>query len=378
MTKRIVWLLAAFLLLAGVVFYVTILENTSDVDTAGTNVQLPVVSYVTARTSANTGRISVFAEVRPRWSVELSAQVSGKVLAVSLMALEGRKVSAGEVMAQLEQHTYESQLENAKYQQATAEFNLMKKQNKNLLAVKNWRAVNPKEKPSEMAVHIPELRVAEKSLKAAKQKVVVAQYDLDAASIKAPFSGFITKRHVSIGQNVSVGDTLFTLLDAEQLDITVSLDEHQWNLLEKVWQEVPAKIYNAEQELVGLAKVRRGGGFLDPQSRRYQLFLEVINTLERKVLPGEFVSVELQSMEIKNSLKLPATSLTQKGYIWYLNDQDELQRFNASVVFRDNASIIVSAPPDITLASELRVVNLPMAAYLPGMRITPRHAGRKP
>lgn len=233
MSKRIVWLSAALVLLGAVGTYVLSLEDTSDVDIEEKEVALPVVSYVAAQANDNTGHISVFAEVRPRWTADLKAQVSGKLLSVAPQALEGKKVAKGEAMAQLEKHTYEAQLEDARYQQSTAEFNLKKKQNKHILALKNWRAVNPKEEPPEMAVHIPELRVAEKALEAAVQKVKVAQYDVNATTIKAPFSGFVTKRHVSIGQSISVGDTLFTLLDAEQLDITVSLDKDQWDCWRK-------------------------------------------------------------------------------------------------------------------------------------------------
>ncbi|KZK98807.1 MULTISPECIES: efflux RND transporter periplasmic adaptor subunit [unclassified Pseudovibrio] len=375
MSKRIVWLSAALVLLGTVGTYVLSLEDTSDVDIGEKDVVLPVVSYVTAQAADNTGHISVFAEVRPRWTADLKAQVSGKLLSVAPQALEGKKVSKNEVMAQLEKHTYEAQLEDAKYQQSTAEFNLKKKQNKHVLALKNWRAVNPKEAPPEMAVHIPELRVAEKALKAAVQKVKVAQYDVNATTIKAPFSGFVTKRHVSIGQSISVGDTLFTLLDAEQLDITVSLDQAQWNLLEKAWQEFPAKIYNANKELVGLARIQRGGGFLDPKSRRYQLFLEIVKSPETTVLPGEFVKVELQSKTVNDSLKLPATVLTQEGFIWFLNNKDELQRFEASVVFRNDTDIIVKMPNELQEMDEKRVVQLPMAAFLPGQHVAPTPAG---
>ncbi|SFU09719.1 RND family efflux transporter, MFP subunit [Pseudovibrio denitrificans] len=375
MSKRIVWLSAALVLLGAVGTYVLSLEDTSDVDIEEKEVALPVVSYVTAQANDNTGHISVFAEVRPRWTADLKAQVSGKLLTVAPQALEGKQVAKGEAMAELEKHTYEAQLEDARYQQSTAEFNLKKKQNKHILALKNWRAVNPQEEPPEMAVHIPELRVAEKALEAAVQKVKVAQYDVNATTIKAPFSGFVTKRHVSIGQSISVGDTLFTLLDAEQLDITVSLDKDQWDLLEKAWREFPAKIYNSSKEMVGLAKIQRGGGFLDPKSRRYQLFLEVVNTPETSILPGEFVTVELQSRTVQDSLKLPATALTQEGFIWFLNNKDELQRFEADVIFRDDTDIIVHMPEVLRDLGEKRVVQLPMAAFLPGQHVAPTPAG---
>ncbi|KZL19538.1 putative efflux pump periplasmic linker TtgA precursor [Pseudovibrio axinellae] len=375
MSKRILWFLAALVLLATVGTYVSFLEDTSDVNDGAAEAALPIVSYVYAQPSDNVGYISVFAEVRPRWKADLKARVSGTLLSVSPKALEGRQVTEGLVMAQLDQRIYEAQLDNARYQRASAEFNLKKKQNKHLLAVKNWNALHPGKQPPEMAVHIPELRVAEKALQAEVARVEVAQYDLDSTSIKAPFSGFVTKRHLSVGQSISAGDTLFTLLDAEQLDITVSLDQKQWDLLEKEWQDKPARIFNEAKELIGLAQIQQGGGFLDPVSRRYQLFLEVLNTPEMTVLPGEFVTVQLQSTVIKDSLKLPASSLTQEGYIWFLDQRDELQRFEASIVSRNDTQITVKMPEVLRNQEELRFVHLPMAAFLPGQHVTPTPAG---
>ncbi|MES0882693.1 efflux RND transporter periplasmic adaptor subunit [Roseibium sp. SCP14] len=373
--RKALWIALALVMLAGVAIYVSTLEDPVEANQDASATTLRPVGYVSAEVGDHAGVVSVFAEVTPRWQVELRSRVSGVADQVAPTALGGFRVARDTVLLTLEDAPYLANLEEARSTLKTAEFELLQKEKKRDIALKDWRAVNPNVEPPEMAIHLPEVHVAEQRVAAAKARVGAAEFDLRSTTIRAPFDAIITKRSVSPGQSVNEGDVLFSLLDDSQLDIRVSLSAKQWRLLADNWDEAQALLFSEAGEFVGEANVKRGGGFLEPKSRRYQLFLEVENSDSTAVLPGQFVRVALPGRTISSTLQIPESALTQNGFVWYVDDNDRLQRFEATALFRNNGEVIVEAPENSQPEGAYRIVPLPMSAYLPGQQISPVEAG---
>jgi len=373
--RRFVWIALAFVVLAGVMMYLDTLEDVADVTETGDAAGPRPVTFVEAEVSEHAGTISVFAEVVPRWQVDLRSRVAGIVNEVSPSALAGSRVADNTMLVTLEAAPYHASLEEARHNLQSAEFDLLKKEQKSNIALKDWRAVNPGEAPPDMAIHLPEVRVAEQSVAAAFARVGSAEFDLSSTTIRAPFDAIVTKRFVSPGQSVNVGDVLFSLLDDSQLDIRVSLSPAEWRLLAPNWEEGPASLFDDAGRLLGTAKVKRGGGFLEPQSRRYQLFLEVDRSADTLALPGQFVRVSLPGKAIGNTLRIPESALTQSGFVWFLDPANRLQRYETSVLFRDGGKVVVRAPVETSEGETFRIVRLPMSAYLPGQTVKPVAGG---
>ncbi|QDG76240.1 efflux RND transporter periplasmic adaptor subunit [Labrenzia sp. PHM005] len=378
MIRKALWIGLACLALAGVLGVLTVLEDTADVETAAAQQPLRQVTVITAQIGAHTGSVSVFAEVTPRWQVDLRSRVSGIVSDAVPVALAGSRVSKGDVLLQLEDAPYVASLSDARSVLENAQFELRKKKNKHTIALKDWRAVNPDRQPPEMAVHIPEVRVAERAVSAAEARVAAADYDLSSTLLRAPFPAIVTKRNVSPGATVNEGDVLFSVLDDSLLDIQASVGARDWSLLNRNWQSLGVTVYSDTDQKIGTAKVRQGGGFLDPQSRKYQLFLEVERATETAILPGAFVRVNLPGRALEQTLRIPESALTQNGFVWFLDDTDRLQRFEARPLFRDNGAVVVRVPDFLRKHEDFRVVSLPMSAYLPGQKVEPvkREAGQ--
>ena len=373
--RKALWIALALLVLAGVAVFLSSLEDIAEVNETASTAVLSQVTFVEADIGEHAGIISVFAEVKPRWQVDLRSRVAGIVNEVASPALGGNRVAADTVLLQLEQAPYQANLEEARSALKTAEFELLQKQKKRDIALKDWRAVNPDQNPPDMAIHLPEVRVAKQSVGAARARVGAAEFDLTSTSIRAPFDAIITDRSVSPGQSVNEGDVLFSLLDDSQLDIRVSLSPKQWALLRTGWDKTQADLSSEAGERVGSALLKRGGGFLDPKSRRYQLFLEVENPEKGAVLPGQFVRVGLPGKSIDGTMSIPESALTQNGFVWFLDPSDQLQRYQANALFRDNGEVVVKAPQDRKDGEVLRIVPLPMSAYLPGQQVDPVPAG---
>lgn len=374
--RKAIWIVLALVALVGVVLYLETLEDVAEVTETGAEVALRPVTVVDARIGNHAGTISVFAEVVPRWQVDLRSRVAGIVKDISPLALGGSRVPGDTVLLTLEEAPFLASVEEARHTLKNAEFGLRQKENKRDIALKDWRAVNPDEVPPEMAIHLPEVRVAEQSVAAAEARVGAAEFDLRSTTIRAPFNAIVTKRRVSPGQSVNEGDVLFSLLDNSQLDIRVSLSPNEWRLLAGNWEDGRADLFDDAGSHIGTAKVKRGGGFLEPRSRRYQLFLEVDRSSETLALPGQFVRVALQGQQVENTLRIPESALTQNGFVWFVNPADRLQRYEASALFRNSGDVVVKAPDDASTGDVLRIVRLPMSAYLPGQVVAPVSGGQ--
>ncbi|WP_068089343.1 efflux RND transporter periplasmic adaptor subunit [Polycladidibacter stylochi] len=337
----------------------------------------PVVSVFQAPISKHKGQLNVFTQVQPRWSISVKAEVGAKVVAISPSALEGERVQKGQNLLTLANEAYSARLSEAKSALAAAQFRLKKKENKNSLAVKNWRAVHPKEKAPEMAVHLPELQMGREEVIAAKAKVKEAQYNFDATTITAPFTGFITSRNVGLGQNVTTGDTLFTLVGNEVLDLRASLDATQWRLLEKNWGTSRATIIDEFGHKAGTALLKRGGGYVEKETQSYRIFLEVASDESRGVLPGQFVKLVLPTAPVENSIRVPETALTQDGNIWILDQENKLRRRKAQILIREDGYIMLDAPVNNNQQKSARVLLHPLSTFISGQVVEPKYVNEQ-
>ncbi|MBO9425765.1 efflux RND transporter periplasmic adaptor subunit [Labrenzia sp. R4_1] len=366
-----IWIALAFMALLAVAGVLSELEDTADVKLTSAPQPLPPVTVVNAEIGTHTGAVTVFAEVAPRWQVDLRSRISGVVSNQTPPALAGSRVSKGEVLLQLEDAPYLANVADARSAYESSKLDLRKARNKHRIAMKDWTAAKPGETPPEMAVHLPQVHVADRALKATEARVAASEYDLRSTTLRAPFDGIVTRRNVSPGATVHEGDVLFQILDDSLLDTQASVSPQEWTLLSKDWSDLTVGVFDERGAKIGTAGVRESGGFLDPQSRKHQLFLEVKPLEEGRILPGAFVELHLPVRPIGNTLRIPESALTQNGFVWHVDRGNRLQRFAAQPLFRDIGDVVVEAPEELAQESGLRIVAFPMSSFLPGRKVAP-------
>jgi RND family efflux transporter MFP subunit len=363
----------ALCVLGAVTVTVLMIEDSAQIETNSQGQYLPPVSVVDLRSQDHQGLIQVFAEVKPRWSVTLSAQVSGVITKIFDHAFAGSATKEGTPLIHIEESPYLAELHDAEYALAEAELELMQQESRSVQATNDWQRSGIDAIPSDLALNKPQLEVARKRVVAAKSRVREARKVHAYTQIKAPISGVVTSRHVSIGQSVTEGEALLHIIEQKQQEIVVALSRGQWNLLSKDWQNQLAVIRDAAGTEVAKARIKRGGGFLDPETRQYKLFLETVGV--KQVLSGDFVRVVLPGHRVSNSLAIPESALTRDGLVWYLDDLDQLRTFVATVLYHCDGQMIVLAPTPDTLGkhypSRWRIATTPLASFLTGRRVNP-------
>ncbi|KPD12865.1 efflux RND transporter periplasmic adaptor subunit [Phaeobacter sp. 11ANDIMAR09] len=371
-TRRWVFIVFAVVMLAAVLIVLSETEDTVDVARSDVPPPAQMVSVLAVEKARTAARISVFAELRPQWNAEIRAAVSGRILTVHEGALAGTRVVAGTPLFEIERSQYETARAAAEMALEEALLARLRAQNNVTVARKQFQR-DGTEPPNDLALRLPDLRIAERSVASARAQLTAARQQLADTSVTAPFSGFVTQRTASLGQTVSVGEALLTLSDDSQFELMAELSQEDWSLLEHPIAGGQAELFHRDGRPLGLADIRQGGGFLDPQTRQMRVYLEVSNPAQG-VLGGDFLRVTFMGREIADTLTLPETTLTRAGHIWLVDGEDQLLRHTPKVLFRSDGKITIAAPDLVNFSGPWRVAKTPLASFLPGQRVAPELA----
>lgn len=369
LVRRWAFIALSMAILGAVAVLLIAAEDTVDVTRKDSAPAAQIVSVLARDSAPTAARISVFAELRPRWRAEIRAAVSGRILAVHKAALAGARVAEGTPLFEIERSQYETGLAMAEMSLEEAELVELRAKNKVTVARKQFQrdGVVP---PSDLALHLPNLRVAQRAVVSARAQLAAARQQLADTGVTAPFSGFITDRRASLGQTVTVGEPLVTLSDDSHFELTAELSQADWALLKHPIAGGTARIFDRSGRPLGVANIRHGGGFLDTQTRQIRVFLELSNPAEG-VLAGDFFRITFDGREIADALTLPESAMTRAGHIWLVDTNDRLVRHTPDILFRADGLMTIAPPQDLSLPSPWRVAITPLASFLPGQLVSP-------
>ena len=367
--RRRQWVILSSVVLIAVVLLVWGAEDTADVTRADTPPPAPAVTVVAVMPAETNAKVAAFAELRPRWDAEIRAAVSGRIIEVHDAALAGERVNAGAPLFSIEKMQYETAVAAAQLAVEEANLALWRAENGVTLARAEFERAGTKP-PNELALRLPQLRIAEHTVASAKAQLEAARRQLADTEVSAPFSGYVTSRMASLGQTVTIGEPLIHLSDDRQYELTVELSQADWALLDHPIAGAEAKLSHRDGTPLGRARVRQGGGFLDPQTRQRRIFLEVIDPGEG-ILAGDFVRAAFDGRAIADTLTMPESALSRAGYVWMVDSDDLLLRVEPDVLFRAEGQLVIAAP---TGPGPWRVAITPLASFLPGQRVAPQEA----
>ncbi len=364
--RRWLWLLLSVGVLTAVVVLLSGIEDTADVTERDAPSAAPLISVVTVDAAEAQAEVSVFAELRPRWNAEIRAAVSGRIDEVHEAALAGTRVAEGTPLFSIERTQYETAIAAAEMSLEEARLALLQAENQVTVSRRQFDrdGIDP---PNELALYLPQLRIAERSVASAEAQLDAARRQLADTEVTAPFSGFVTERMASLGQTVAAGEALLHLSDDGRFELVAELSQAEWALLDHPISGGVARLFHRDGRALGTARIRQGGGFLDPTTRQMRVFLEVADPGEG-ILSGDFLRVAFAGRPIAGTLTLPETALTRAGHVWFVDGENLLQRTDPEILFRAGDTITIAAPEG---DGPWQVARTPLASFLPGQRVTP-------
>ena len=332
---------------------------------------------VQARRGTYQASLSGYGSAESHYELALTARVGGVVESLSASFESGELIKKGSLLAQLENSSYLAAVAAAEQSVADAKVTLLEEEREVEQAQTEWKAAGLSGDPdSPLLLREPQLAAARAALKNAEAELVSARKELQWTRLTAPFDALVVTRDLMPGAYVSAGGAVATLYSTDKVEIAVALSEREWAMLpseaEMQKQHWPVVLTSVESRGQWQGYVSRVEKHLDEETRQRSLIVAVDAPLQQTpaLQPGTFVKMTIEGKPVDNVWKLPTSALSQRGYIWYLNEQQQLQSQLADVLFSDARSIYVQVPEG--LADEQLVVMQPLSSYAEGALVSPR------
>ncbi|MSP53641.1 MAG: efflux RND transporter periplasmic adaptor subunit [Gammaproteobacteria bacterium] len=284
-TKRF-WLLLFILIVLVGAIYVTLFKS----NPVKTKPQIGAISVevITATQQMIPVMINAVGSLTAVKQIDVGAQVAGQISKIGFT--DGQEVHEGALLFQLDDADADAQLASA-------------------LAQVRWSQVDYERKLNlfkQAAVAKQEIDLAKATLLENEAVVVQKQVQVQNMHLTAPFSGKISNALVSVGQYVSVGQTLATLVGLDHLRVVFSVSEtylpqlQLGQIVHVVAAALPGKIFTGV--VLYIAPV------VDITTRMVQIQADITNTT-RQLMPGMFVNVSQKLGETADHIVIPDTAL---------------------------------------------------------------------
>ncbi|MCX6203376.1 MAG: efflux RND transporter periplasmic adaptor subunit [Bacteroidetes bacterium] len=246
------------------------------------NANAPVfVDIAIAATQVVDKSVEVNGSVLAAESIELRPEINGRI--TYLQIPEGKTVQAGTILAKINDADLQAQLEKIKVQLELA--NINEQRNLQLLKVKG--------------INQSDYDISLQQVKSSKADLAYTQSLIDKTIVKAPFTGQIGLRQVSLGAFINTTSTIATLQKTDKLKIDFTLPE-MFESYVKVGKSI--KVQGIES---GKTKLNASIFAIEPQINTTTRNIKVRAQLQGKMLPGAYVKVYLAENSKKPIIMVP-------------------------------------------------------------------------
>jgi RND family efflux transporter MFP subunit len=318
--------------------------------------------------------------VKPRIEMKLVSEVSGRIIKVAPRLRTGSFFSKGDILVSIDPRDQNHAILAAKAKVASAKKALLLEQTEATLARKNWKKKG-RVKATPIVLREPHIAEAIANLSASQGELTKAKLAEEQTRLRAYFDGLVREKFVAVGQFVSSGETLATLLSTDIAEIRLPLSEDQLAYLdlpllfgnEKKIQQRPSVTLQAKfagKTFKWQGNIVASEGVIDEETRQLYVIAQVQDPYNRKDKPGKaplstglFVQATIQGKILENVFALPRSALYGKHQLLIVkNARIYLQKVD--VLRLESNRIIVRG-----LLPGQQVVTHRMKNVIDGMRV---------
>lgn len=320
---------------------------------------IPVVEAIEAKQQTFTLEVRTQGTVRPRTMPELTADVSGPVIAVSENFRPGGFFGKGEVLVTIDPADYETILAQAQSNLAQARLDLAQEEARAAQAREEFQQLG-RGSPSELTLRVPQVERARALLESASAAVRKAERDLDRTRVKAPFDGRVLQQGIDIGQRAQTGVPLATVYatDIAEIRMPLSLDEASKIDLPVAYREGvvgsrPGVVFSSTvggETHTWTGSIVRTEAAIDPQTRFTHVIAEVRNPYGRvpeqperhPLRVGLFVQAVIKGKTLNNVVIFPRHALHGKNTVWVAENGNTLRKRSIQIAAIQEKNVVAS------------------------------------
>ena len=192
---------------------------------------------------------------------------------------------------------------------------------------------------------------ARANLNAAQASLETARVGLREASLQAPISGIVAKRHVLPGEKVSIEQQILTIVDLAKLELAGSIGTHEVARLSP-GMAVQVQVEGVDQPVAG--RVARIAPAAEPGTRSIGVTIELANPKEQ-LRAGQYALARATLKDDTDRLTLPAAAVGKtsgQDHVWVI-ENGALARRAITVGRRDEREGRVEVLQGVTPASQV-------------------------
>ena len=267
-------------------------------------------------------------ELTPAREATVRAQVGGELVALTVD--RGQAVRGGQVIARISSRDLQDAHASAQAAVKSAEMALAvaKSESQRTESLVKGGALAARDlEQAHNAVSNGEAQVA-----AAKARERSVWQQLDDTSVKAPFSGLVSTRPASIGDNVSPGTVLLTIIDPSSMRLEALVPADQVIQITR-GATVDFKIRGIADPFVG--RVERLNATADPVTRQVAVFVSLPN-VGGKLIAGLFAEGRVQTNS-REGIVVPLAAVDETGAVPFVTRvrDDKAERVDVTLGARE-------------------------------------------
>lgn len=282
----------------------------------------------TMRARVETVRLDVTARgtVEPLRTVELAAEVPGRIVATAASLRAGGTFTPNDVLVQLDPTDFRLAITQQQAAVARAELNLAREEAEAEAALRAWQKLEG-DKPADALVRRePQLEDARQALAAAKAQLERAQVDLERTKVMLPFAGRVRSVAADIGQTVQRGQRLATVIDTSAAEVRLPIPLGDAAFVELPFDgaiddgaEVELRAEFAGRPCVWHGRVVRTEGEIDRKTRQLTVVVRADGSGDGDqppLLVGMFVEARITGRTFDDVVVVPSAALDPSGAVW--------------------------------------------------------------
>lgn len=328
-------------------------------------------------------RVQSQGTVLPQSDVHLSAEVAGRVVAISPSLAAGGFFDEGDVLVSLDPRDYELAVVRAQAQVAEAEARLAREEAEAQIAREEWQELGGTGAPPPLVVREPQLAEARATLASAQAVLEQARLDLEKTKLRAPFAGRVWAKHVDVGQFVNRGTVVARLYGIDYAEVRLPLPPDELAYLDLpldfrgeprtgTGPRVALRASLGGQAAQWTGRLVRTEGEIDPRSRMITAVARVENPYGRHgpspqppLAVGMFVEAEIEGRHASNVVVLPRVALRLNEQVLVVDAEDRLRFRPVGLLRTEREHVVVQSG----LQAGERVCISPMETPVDGMRV---------
>jgi RND family efflux transporter MFP subunit len=309
-----------------------------------------LVDIQTVNRGQFTPNVQAMGQVMPAREVTLGSRISGEIINQSDAFTPGRRVSQGAELLRIDPADYEAILLQRRSELKQAEADLALERGQQTVARQEFELLGEDIEAVNDALILrkPQLEQARAQVSAAEAAVKQAELNLARTRIRAPFPAQVLSREVTLGSQVSAGQSLGRLVGTGQywIEATVPLSKLRWLAFNDDPGSPGAPVTLHHDTVWPNGQTREGEltqlvGELDGNARMARVLITVEDPLaldqsagQPPLILGAIVQVNIEGQPLEDVVRLERSLVRRNDSVWVMEDR-KLAIRDVDIVFRD-------------------------------------------